>query len=146
MSFIESYKRLDNLCKDLFMSETGVSTYICNMENLMYNHFLITNWDDDYKKLKHYLYIRNQIVHDNNVNERTICDENDLQWIQNFYQRILNRTDPLALHQKALIASQQQTSKPKNTKTQPPVLNNQNSNKSKKTLWEKISSLFRREN
>lgn len=111
MSFIESYKRLDNLCKDIFTSETGVTTYITNMESLMYNRFQITNWDSDYKKLKHYRYIRNQIVHENNVDEGNICNADDLYWVEQFYQRIINQTDPLTLYQKALYASKQQASK-----------------------------------
>lgn len=148
MRFIESYKRLDNLCKDLLGSETGVTSYICNMEELMYARFQITNWESDYNKLKHYRYIRNQIVHENFANEANMCNENDLQWIEQFYQRILNRTDPLALHQKAVVAFRQKTSKPKNIKTQPEVIIKQNSNKSKTamTIWEKISSLFFRKN
>ena len=115
MSFIESYKRLDNLCKDIFTSETGVTTYISHMESLMYNRFQIMNWDSDYKKLKHYRYIRNQIVHENNVNESSICDEDDLQWVEQFYQRIINQTDPLTLYKKAMSASKQQVVKSKKT-------------------------------
>lgn len=148
MSFIESYKRLDNLCKDLLRSETGITSYIFNLEKLMHTRFQITNWETVYNKLKHYRYIRNQIVHENSANEANMCNENDLQWIEQFYQRILNRTDPLALYRKAVIASQQQISKPKNIKTQPVVITKQNSNKSKTamTIWEKISALFFRKN
>lgn len=139
MSFIESYKRLDNLCKDLFMSETGVTTYIYNMEYIMYPRFQIINWDSDYKKLKQYRYIRNQIVHENSANEANLCNENDLQWIEQFYQRIIHRTDPLALYQEAEMASQLQTSNSQRIKraTQPSC-----KSKTKMTIWEKILSLF----
>jgi hypothetical protein len=129
MGFIESYKRLDNLCKDLFKSETGVTTYINNMEYLTNARYQIGNWDSDYKQLKHFRYIRNQIVHENNVTEGNICNKNDILWIEQFHQRILQRTDPLALYHKAVTASQQKT-----TQYQKPS----------KSIWAKISSLFRR--
>lgn len=128
MGFIDSYKRLDNLCKDRFKSETGVTMYINNMECLTHVRFQIDRWDSDYKQLKHYRHIRNQIVHDNNVTEGNSCSEQDIQWVEHFHQRILQRTDPISLYHKNLVASQQKTAQRK---------------KNSKSLWAKISSLFR---
>jgi hypothetical protein len=111
MSYIEAYKRLDNLCKDIFQSETGVTTYICNLEEIRRSRFQNVNVDSDYKKLKQCRYKRNQIVHENDVDEEDMCDESDIWWIEEFYQRILHQTDPISLHEKAKAASQQQAAK-----------------------------------
>lgn len=113
MSFIESYKRLDNLCKDIFQSEVGITTYIYNLESIRNTAHKVVNLDSDCRKLKHYRYIRNQIVHDNNANEANMCDENDTFWLKQFHQRILNQTDPIALYQKSITKNQQVASKSK---------------------------------
>ncbi len=97
MGFLQSYKRLDNLCKDLLSSDKGVTTYIEYLERINQNKF-----KDDYYKLKHYRYVRNKIVHENNASEENMCTSSDIEWIENFYSRILNRTDPLTLHHKKM--------------------------------------------
>ncbi len=99
MGFLESYKRLDNLCKDLFRSEKGVSSYIDSMEQYGDIHNRVQNWDYDYKQLKHYRHIRNLIAHDNSASENNTCKDSDTQWIKQFHQRILSSTDPLALYE-----------------------------------------------
>ncbi len=99
MGFMYSYKRLDNLCKDL--NGIGVTGYIESMEQTPKGANRILGWKDDYYKLKHYRYIRNKIAHDNNADEENMCTEEDELWIQNFYQRILTQQDPLSLYHKA---------------------------------------------
>lgn len=96
MGFMNSYKRLDNLCKD--MNGKGISGYIEDMERNPNGNYFIADWKNDYKTLKHYRYIRNQIAHDNYAEEANLCSEEDTVWIENFYQRILNQNDPLTLY------------------------------------------------
>lgn len=96
MSFFDSYKRLDNLCKDLFQTDRGISSYIEEMEKHRYVNYPIEHWDSDYKNLKHLRYCRNQIAHVDGVTEEEICTEDDIRWLEDFYQRILNQTDPIA--------------------------------------------------
>lgn len=111
MSFLASYKRLDNLCKDMYSEERGVTSYIENMKYLPDGSFKISGWDTDYQKLVHYRSIRNKIVHDNNATEDNMSDELDIEWIENFRQRILSTNDPLAQYQKALKRSREAQSK-----------------------------------
>ncbi len=110
MEFINAYKRLDNLCKDIFTAEKGVTTYIEEMEKISSGKFEVKNWDNAYKKLKHYRYIRNKIVHDNDATEDNMCDYLDIEWLEQFYSKILNRSDPLAVYEAIL---REQNSKPK---------------------------------
>ena len=98
MGFMESYKHLDNLCKD--MNGIGVTGYIKDMEQEKNGDFYVAIWKEDYRKLKHYRYIRNQIAHENDVNENNLCSAGDTAWLHAFSQRILAQTDPLALYYK----------------------------------------------
>lgn len=111
MAFMEAYKRLDNLCKDLFSSDVGITEYIKSMERCSHYTLYIDNWRNDYFALKHYRYIRNKIVHENDVTEDELCTADDVIWINNFYQRILNQTDPLALYRKAAVNFSQKSNK-----------------------------------
>ncbi|MFA5450149.1 MAG: DUF6548 family protein [Clostridia bacterium] len=95
MNFFDAYKKLDSLCKDIY--ENGISSYIAEMEQYKYNSFRIPNWDFDYKKLKKYRYVRNKLAHESNTHESDFTDEDDIKWLQDFYQRILERRDPLRL-------------------------------------------------
>lgn len=99
MGFLQTYKRLDNLCKD--MNGIGVTGYINDMEQIADGRYYVSGWKDDYYKFKHYRYIRNQIVHENYAEEDNLCLPEDSVWLNEFYQRILERKDPLAVFNKA---------------------------------------------
>lgn len=94
--FQEEYKKLDKLCKDCFSSVDGVSEYIRQMESMQYSHQrLIQLWEDDYKMLKHVRRVRNQLAHEVGTLCSDICRQEDLDFIVGFYNKILNRMDPL---------------------------------------------------
>ena len=95
MGFMESYKYLDNLCKD--MNGIGITGYIKDMEQEPNGDFYVAGWKKDYLQLKNYRYIRNQIAHENYANESDMCSDKDTAWLNEFYQRIMRQTDPLAL-------------------------------------------------
>ena len=108
MSFIidfqESYKRLDCLCKDLFSSKEGVSEYIRQMECTPWiDRRYDPRWEDDYKQLKHIRWVRNQLAHEVGTLDDGTCTIDDLNYVQDFYQRILDRTDPFSLIRKVKI-------------------------------------------
>lgn len=110
MEFMTEYKRLDNLCRDLFNSDAGVTSYIKEMEKHRPDTQKIQCWNSDYQHLKHYRYIRNQIAHDNGADEDTLCDESDVLWIDDFYQRILCQEDALARYNNMKKANTPNTS------------------------------------
>lgn len=101
MSFISSYKRLEKLCGEVMNDERKVSAYIDKMINTKQGSMVVSGWNEDLKKLKHYRWVRNQIVHEPNCTEENMCEVKDEIWIDEFYQRILNCTDPLALYYQA---------------------------------------------
>lgn len=101
MSFIESYKHLDKICGEMFETQYGVSAYIEEMLNNPRGSFLVRGWENDLKQLKHYRWIRNQIVHEPDCYEQNMCESGDDEWLDDFYERIINQTDPLTLYAKA---------------------------------------------
>lgn len=98
--FFEAYKRLDRLCSDMYGCRSGVSQYIQNMESQSYRgRFVVPMWEQSYKTLKHLRWVRNQIAHDSG--QFQICEEYDIQDINEFYDSIISGQDPLTRLHKA---------------------------------------------
>lgn len=119
MGFIDSYKQLEKLCGELLNDDRRISSYIEEMENTPDGSFYVRGWNNDLKQLKHYRWIRNQIVHEPDCTEQNMCESNDVIWLDNFYSRIMNQNDPLALYSKATkacsVTKSTQTHKTKKT-------------------------------
>lgn len=101
MSFIDSYKQLEKICNEIYRNNHGVTAYIDEMMSISFASFYVSSWKDDLKHLKHYRWVRNQIVHEPGCTEENMCDLCDIQWLNNFYDRIMAGNDPLALYRKA---------------------------------------------
>lgn len=95
--FLEAYKNLDELCKQILSCDIGISKYIEDMEKEVQGLYYVTDWEKDYKKLKHMRWIRNQLVHDANSFENNIVTLDDIEWIKDFQSRIIKCTDPFSL-------------------------------------------------
>lgn len=101
MGFIDSYKNLEKICGEILNDNRRLSAYIDEMNRILNGSYHVNGWDDDLKQLKHYRWIRNQIVHQPDCTEENMCEPEDTQWLNNFYSRIMNQTDPLAMYAKA---------------------------------------------
>lgn len=108
LKFLEAYKSLDELCKQILLNDKGISQYIEEMEHEIYGKIYVKGWEKDYKQLKHMRWIRNRMVHEVNSFNYYNISENDIEWLKNFRQRILSRTDPFSLLY--LYKNKQQTS------------------------------------
>ena len=81
-------------------------------------------------------WLRNQLAHEVGAFNFDLCSDYDLKWLNDFYNSILNRTDPLA--QVGQLERQKQLHQ-----------NNSNSNKTqiniktKVSLWDKIKAKFK---
>lgn len=104
MGFIDSYKNLEKLCSEMLNDNRGVSAYIDEMANITQGYYVKT-WNEDLKKLKHYRWVRNKISHEPGCTEQNMCKFEDKLWLDEFYSRIINRTDPLSLYHKILHQS-----------------------------------------
>ena len=103
---MNSYKQLEKLCNEIYHDSHGVSAYIDDMTNLSLDLRYIPNRNDDLKQLKHYRWVRNQIVHEPDCTEENMCEPEDVVWIDNFYDRIMEQTDPLSLYHQAITSKQ----------------------------------------
>lgn len=101
MSFIESYKHLEKICGEILNDDRRISAYIDEMIKASRGPSLVPGWNDDLKQLKHYRWVRNQIAHVPDCTESNMCEPSDTEWLDNFYSRIMNQTDPLALYEQA---------------------------------------------
>lgn len=101
MGFIDSYKHLERICGDLLKDDRRVSAYIDEMIKTPRGAYLVKGWNEDLRQLKHCRWIRNQIVHEPGCTEENMCHPDDALWLDTFYSRIINQTDPLALYRKA---------------------------------------------
>ena len=118
MSFIDSYKRLEKLCNEIYGDIHGVKAYIEEMNNTPLGARYVLGWDEDLKRLKHYKWVRNQIAHDPGCTEENMCEYGDAQWLDNFRSRIMSANDPLTLYRKA--RNPQPTQRPRQTYTPEP--------------------------
>lgn len=91
MSFIESYKHLDKICGEMFETQYGVSAYIEEMLNNPRGSFLVRGWENDLKQLKHYRWIRNQIVHEPDCYEETMCEAGDDEWLDHILKNEIGK-------------------------------------------------------
>ena len=101
MGFMEAYKRLEKLCGEVMNDERRIGAYIDEMQEKTGGASYVSGWEEDLKQLKHYRWVRNQIVHSPDCSEENMCDPEDVRWIEDFYERIMNQSDPLALYRKA---------------------------------------------
>ena len=99
MTFMTAYKRLDKLCKET--NGIGVTGYIEDMERNSAASWRVSGWNEDYKQLKHYRWVRNQIAHEDYAEEENLCKPGDTEWVENFRSRIMDQTDPLTQYRKA---------------------------------------------
>ena len=95
MGFMDSYKRLEKLCGDMLEDERRISAYIDKMYENDKGWDLVPGWERDLKKLKYYRRIRNKLVHEPDAYEEELCDVEDIEWLEDFYYRIIDGEDPL---------------------------------------------------
>ncbi len=97
-AFLEEFKALDKLCREVFRSEKGVTTYIDFMRSIpVYESQHIPNWSSDLRQLVRLRHLRNQLTHELGTLNMNLCTQNDILWLRNFYNRIFARTDPAAI-------------------------------------------------
>ena len=113
IELLEEYKYVDNICRDMLGTEKGVTSYIEQLdETPMTVRYWITEWNDEYRQLKHIRWLRNQIAHSTGYVD---CTQSDLDWLKDFHNRLLTQQDLLAkarrVVQESQIQQQQQLAK-----------------------------------
>ena len=97
--FLEEYKRLDKLLRDMYQSEKGVTAYIDHMKSVAPCESKgIPGWDDDFRRLNALRKLRNYLVHECGTMEQALCSQDDITLINDFYRRIVQIKDPIAMY------------------------------------------------
>ena len=104
IELLEEYKYVDAICRDMLGAEKGVTAYIEQLDKTpMTVRYWITEWNDEYRQLKHIRWLRNQIVHSTGSVE---CTQSDLEWLKGFHNRLLTQQDLLAKAHRVIKESQ----------------------------------------
>lgn len=95
--FIDEYKHLEKLCNEIYHQQHGITQYITDMEQTPARvSRSISGWNTDLRNLKRLRYIRNALVHETS-DDAVDYEPKDVECLKDFYSRILNQQDPLAL-------------------------------------------------
>lgn len=104
IEFLEEYKYVDAICRDMLGAEKGVTAYIEQLDETPGTvRYWITEWNDEYKQLKHIRWLRNQIAHSTGSVE---CSQADVDWLKGFHNRLLTQQDLLAKARRVIQESQ----------------------------------------
>ncbi len=123
--FLEEFKSLDNLCRDIYGESAdkklGVTLYLEDMDKKAYQGYVkVSRWTADYNQLKAARNLRNELSHSRNSFPNDICSQDDIDFIRSFKERILNGTDPITLLRKELDRSLREKQELKKTIKQAP--------------------------
>ena len=137
IELLEEYKYVDAICRDMLGAEKGVTTYIEQLdETPMTVRYWITEWNDEYRQLKHIRWLRNQIAHSTGYVE---CTQSDLDWLKGFHNRLLTQQDLLAKAHRVIkesqIQRQQQLAKTVTAAAPKPVANVFGSSRGPRKSW-----------
>lgn len=91
--FFNEYKRLEKLLNDMYEESHGVTRYIEDMKKRCPD-------STELKTLKHLRYIRNRLAHEAGAFDENCATQNDILWIKDFYERVLDGKDPLSAKKK----------------------------------------------
>ena len=104
IELLEEYKYVDKICRDMLGAEKGVTAYIEQLDETPGTvRYWITEWNDEYKQLKHIRWLRNQIAHSTGSVE---CSQADVDWLKGFHNRLLTQQDLLAKAHRVIQESQ----------------------------------------
>ena len=95
--FYEEFTKLDRLCSEIYQLDNGVGTYLAEMTAVSAAWAeKVPGWIPDMEQLYRYYVLRKAMAQSGEAFRDTLCAREDVQWVQQFHQRILERSDPLA--------------------------------------------------
>ena len=108
IDFQETYKSVDKFIRDAYGSTEGVTEYIRTMEESYRDGFSLLGqieWEREYKRLKDVRHKRNMLAHEASI-DSDVCEEDDLDWLNDFKERLYSGKDPLAILNRAKRSQQ----------------------------------------
>lgn len=112
VALMESFGELEQLCNQLYDDYHGVTCYIQHMEELENEGSLyVDDWDDCYQQLIHVRHKRNKLSHGEVSFNSPYAEKEDVLFVREFRDSILNTTDPISRFRKALKAKNKNSAK-----------------------------------
>lgn len=125
---MKSFSQLEKLLNDMYGRQEGkgsVTVYIDLMKEKQQTDrdvYDVDDWEEDLRSLKNIRYKRNKIAHESDAMDADMCDEEDVLWLENFRERVMRGTDPLAqltrmkeqqrIYEESLARARKQSSTP----------------------------------
>ena len=98
--FFEEFTKLDKLCVSVYQAEGGTLGYIEQMRSVSaVCADTIPNWTAELEQLHRYRMVYQALAQSTEAFNEQLCGQEDLDWLRDFYNRIMDRKDPLALLQ-----------------------------------------------
>lgn len=94
VKFVESFGELERLCNQIYSDKHGVTSYIDDMRKQTGGG--IADWNSTCRRLVEVRHKRNNLSHGEVSFQEPYATQADIQFIIEFRQSILDRTDPLA--------------------------------------------------
>lgn len=112
---VQEFNRVEKLCNRMYSEIHGVTIYIKDMENVPKSKArVIPCWDEDYRNLRRIRHVRNALVHEDADADISYSDA-DIEYLEDFYQRLMHQQDPLALLKKEMERPKLRSVSVKNT-------------------------------
>jgi len=112
IALMESFGDLEQLCNQLYDDYHGVTCYIEHMEQLDDKGCrYVDDRDDCYQQLVHVRHKRNKLSHGEVSFSSQYAEKEDVLFVREFRESILNTTDPISRLRKALKAKKKNPAK-----------------------------------
>ena len=96
--FFEEFTKLDKICVSVYQAEGGTLGYLEQMRSASgIGADIVPRWTADLEQLHRYRTIYLALAQSNEAFEERLCGREDVRWLQEFHNKILERKDPLAL-------------------------------------------------
>lgn len=98
--FFEEFTKLNMACVSVYQAEDGTLGYLEQMGSVSaVGADLVPNWVQDLEQLHRYRTVYQALSQSTDAFEECLCTKEDVQWIMEFRNKIMERKDPLALLQ-----------------------------------------------
>ncbi len=99
--FLEAYKDADNVCKQIYASDKGITNYIDAMKAIPFDESAkVSGWSAFLSRLINLRHIRNKLSHEVGTLDMQMCTQADVDWIKSFKLKIINKDDPISILQR----------------------------------------------
>ncbi len=96
---VEEFGNLEQICNRNYNAKHGVTEYINEMESLSASgKRKPEGWYDSLKSLKTIRHKRNKLSHSEVSFSDELATKEDIKFLTNFQESLLNRTDPISLY------------------------------------------------